>query len=101
MKKNPTFIIEEAVLREDKPALFPQLKSLAALLVEPALQDDGGGIAALDGERWRRFDRRSAPAAAARRAGGLAPRLAAAVHAVCGAAVLLTVLPAAVQPRNI
>jgi hypothetical protein len=99
--KKPTFIIEEAVLGEDKPALFPQLESLAALLIQPALQDDRSGVAALDGEHRRRFDRRSAAAAPACRAGGLAPRLTAAVHAVSGAAVLLTVLPAAVQPRNI
>ena len=102
-----TFIVEEAVLGEDKPAFLPQLEAFTALLVQPALQDHRRRVAPLDGQRRRGFDRRNAAttanAAAAGWAGGFAAagRLAA-VHAVRGTAVLLlTVLPTAVQPKKI
>ena len=50
LKTPPTFIVEEAVFREDEPALLPELQTVAALFVEPASQRDGRRVRPLDGE---------------------------------------------------
>lgn len=38
-----TFVIEEAVLREDEPSLLPQHETFGALFVEPTLEGDRRG----------------------------------------------------------